>query len=226
MAKARRKVANLPVTPVPRDTLPDRIYRRTKELILNGEIEPGQLVTIQGLADAFGVSAMPVREALQRLTAEKALSVVSGRSVGLAELSVERLRDLRRVRLAIESLAAEWAAANVSAGDLRSLAKLIATMDGAAADGDSHGYVRANREFHFVVYRASGSDSLLAIIEGLWLQVSPYFHLLYGSGNYVVANDQHKQVLAALRNRDGAAAGVAIRADIEAAAEILLDLLA
>ncbi|MFQ5785094.1 MAG: GntR family transcriptional regulator [Alphaproteobacteria bacterium] len=225
MAKARRKLTNLPVTPVPRDTLPDQIYRRTKDLILDGEIEPGQLVTIQGLADAFGVSAMPVREALQRLIAEKALSVVSGRSVGLAELSGERLRDLRRVRLRIESLAAEWAAEQISNSDLKQLTKLVATMDIAATDGDSHRYVRANREFHFTVYRASNSETLLSIIEGLWLQVSPYFHLLHDSGNYADANEQHKQVLNALRDRDGEAAGAYIRADIEAATEILLDLL-
>ena len=51
----------------PRLTLQDHVFRQLCELILNGEISPGQLITIQALADAFGVSAMPVREALQRL---------------------------------------------------------------------------------------------------------------------------------------------------------------
>ena len=94
--------APLPVVRVPRNTLQDHVYRQLCELILNGEIAPGQLVTIQGLADAFGVSAMPVREALQRLTAARVLTVISSRSIGVPPLSEERLLDLRRVRLEVE----------------------------------------------------------------------------------------------------------------------------
>ena len=81
---------SLPLRPVPRETVQDHVYRQLKELILNGGIEPGRTVTIQSLADAFGVSAMPVREALHRLVAEKALTVVAGRSVGIPPLNIDR----------------------------------------------------------------------------------------------------------------------------------------
>ena len=84
---------------VARVTLPDEIYRQIKTMILDGGLIPGELVTIQGLATAFGVSAMPVREALQRLTAERALTVISGRSVGIPEVDARRLTDLSRVRV-------------------------------------------------------------------------------------------------------------------------------
>ena len=127
---------SLPIRPVAKETVLDQIYRQIRELILDGEIEPGQSVTIQSLADAFGVSAMPVREALHRLTAEKALTVIAGRSVGIAPLTLERLSDLRRVRLEVEGLAAEWAAPNVSAGDIERLDRLIAQM---ARGGDREG---------------------------------------------------------------------------------------
>ncbi len=73
----------LPHRPVGRETVQDRVYREIRQMILNGEIEPGQTLTIQGLSEAFRVSAMPVREALRRLMAEQALMVVSGRSVGI-----------------------------------------------------------------------------------------------------------------------------------------------
>jgi DNA-binding GntR family transcriptional regulator len=105
--RTRRRVSNLPQMHVSRVTLPDEIYRRIKNMILDGDLVPGESVTIQGLASAFGVSAMPVREALQRLTAERALTVISGRSVGIPELHSARLRDLTRVRMEIESIAAE-----------------------------------------------------------------------------------------------------------------------
>ena len=74
------KPLSLAVERAPKGTLQDHVYQQLSELILNGEIAPGQLVTIQALSDAFGVSAMPVREALQRLPAAKALTVISGRS--------------------------------------------------------------------------------------------------------------------------------------------------
>jgi DNA-binding GntR family transcriptional regulator len=225
MAQPQRKTASLPLRPVARGSLPDEIYRQIKELILDGGIAPGEMMTIQGLADAFDVSAMPVREALRRLTAEKALTIVSGRSVGIPELKASRLRDLCRVRLEVETLATEWGAGNLGAADTERLESLVATMSTAAKDGNPHQYVRANHEFHFVIYRASGSETLLSIIEGLWLQVGPYFHMLHGSGNYALANHEHERTLSALLRKDSAAAGQGIRADIEEAARVLLSLL-
>jgi len=225
MAQPQRKTATLPLRPVARGTLPDEIYRQIKDLILDGGIAPGEMVTIQGLADAFHVSAMPVREALRRLTAEKALTIVSGRSVGIPALQASRLRDLCRVRLEIETMATVWAAGNLGPADTDRLESLVATMSRAVKDGNPHQYVRANHEFHFVIYRASGSETLLSIIEGLWLQVGPYFHMLHGSGNYALANREHERTLSALLRKDAAAAGQGIRADIEEAARVLLRLL-
>lgn len=225
MARLRRKLASIPHRPVIRGTLPGEIYREIKKLILDGGIAPGELVTIQGLAEAFGVSAMPVREALHRLTAEKALKVVSGRSVGIPKLEASQLRDLCRVRIEVETLATRWAAGNLGSEDIRRLDGLVAVMATAVSAGDARRYVRANHEFHFGIYRAAESETLFAIVEALWLQVSPYFHLLHGSGNYRSANHQHGQLLVALKNNDPLAAGQAIRADIEEATNVLLGLL-
>ena len=210
---------------VSRVTLPDEIYRRLKAMILDGGLIPGELVTIQGLASAFGVSSMPVREALQRLTGERALTVISGRSVGIPGLDANRLKDLTRVRIEIESLAAEWAAPNVSEPDRAKLHTLVQVMAKAAQDGDTPAYVRGNHEFHFTVYAASGSEALLSTIEGLWLQVSPYFHLLHSSGNYLAANEEHRMILKAIRAGDAKACALHVREDIRSATKVLLDLL-
>jgi DNA-binding GntR family transcriptional regulator len=214
----------LPVTRLQKGTLQDHVFRQCCEMILNGEIAPGQLVTIQALSDAFGVSAMPVREALQRLIAAKVLAVISSRSIGIPHLTKERLLDLKRVRLEVESLAAQWAVNRVTPADIAQMEVLVAQMAKAAID-DRKEYVRCNREFHFAIYRAAGSDVLYSIIETLWLQISPYFHLLHESGNYRTANKQHRLVLRSLRAGDGVAVGQGIRDDIEAASKVLLGLL-
>lgn len=214
----------LPITRLPKGTLQDHVYRQLCEMILSGEIAPGQLVTIQALSDAFGVSAMPVREALQRLTAAKVLTVISSRSIGIPLLTIERLQDLKRVRLEVESLAAAWAVPRIVDAEIAQLEDLVGRMDTAAAN-DRKEYVRYNREFHFAIYRAAESDALYAIIENLWLQISPYFHLLHGSGNYRTANAQHELMLNGLKSRDSAAVRQGIRNDIEAASKVLMGLL-
>ncbi|MDQ0393956.1 GntR family transcriptional regulator [Labrys monachus] len=215
------KSSPLPVSHVPKGTLQDRVYRQLSDLILDGGIAPGQTVTIQAVSDAFGVSAMPVREALQRLTAAKALTVISGRSIGIPRLSKERLGDLRRVRLEVEGLAGAWAAGRAGRQDLDDLERELQALASAAAAGDIKGYVRANRQFHFAIYRMAGSDVLLGIIESLWLQISPYFHLLHASGNYAVSNREHAEMFRAMQNGDAARLRASIVADIEAAATVL-----
>src|SRR4029453_15622939 len=108
---------NLKVVPLSRETLQERVYRRVCDLILDGEIAPGQLVTIQSLADAFEVSHMPVREALKGMPAAKDLQVVSGRSIGIPRLNRSSLTDLRNGRVEVEALAAVWAARNITDGE-------------------------------------------------------------------------------------------------------------
>lgn len=199
----------------------DDVYRQAKQLILNGEIPPGQSITIQWLADAFGVSTMPVREAILRLTAEKALTVVAGRSLGIPPLSRERLDDLTQVRVEVEILAATWATPAIDDATVALLRSLIEQMDNRPREEDRKNYLRANREFHFAIYRASGSEALLGIIEGLWLQISPYFNLLQERGNYVVSNQHHRALVEALERRDVEQATLALRHDIEDAAAVL-----
>jgi DNA-binding GntR family transcriptional regulator len=221
MASVDVKKSGFDVVPLSRDTLQDRVFDNITELILDGSLVPGEMVTVQSLASAFGVSPMPVREALRRLTAANALTVVSGRSIGIPKLSHARLTDLRNVRFEIEAIAAAWAAVRRTKEDVEICAKELERLEAANAKGNVKAYLRANYAFHFAIYRAAGSDNLLKIIENLWLQIRPYFNLLHGSGNYATANTHHKEMLHAIRNQDEIAVSRAIRADIEAAYQVL-----
>ena len=207
-----------------KETLQDRVHRQISDMILDGGIAPGQLVKIQALADAFGVSAMPVREALHRLTAENALSVVSGRSIGIPKLNRSRLTDLRDVRIEVESIAVSWAAKLFTEAGLQNLRTQLDELTAGSQHRDTKAYLRANHSFHFTIYRLAGSPTLLKIIENLWLQISPYFNLLHSSGNYSTANKHHLGMLQALNDRDAVAAKEALREDIVAAYRVLVDL--
>lgn len=212
---ATNTLATGTVTPVTRDTLQEQVHRQLCDLILDGSVAPGETITIHSLAAAFGVSPMPVREALKRLTAANALTIVSGRSVGVPPLSRARLTDLRNVRVEVEALAARWGVAGAVDAEVEAARAHLDRLHAAIAGGDLKAYLRANHAFHFTIYRASRSEILLRIIEDLWLQISPYFHRLHGS--YRTANDHHCEMMDALAARDAAAMQHAVHADIDAA---------
>ncbi len=216
---------DLRVAPLNRDTLQDRVYSQIADLILDGAIVPGQQVTIRTFAKAFGVSAMPVREALKRLSAANALTVGPSRSMGIPHLRLDRLTDLRNVRLELEGTAAAWAASRIGSKQIAAIEIERDRMDRALADSSPREFLRANRAFHFGIYGATGSATMLALIESLWLQISPYFNLLHGSGNYVSANAQHRATVKALKRGDGELARAAVRADIQGSYDVLVTLL-
>lgn len=225
MVQAREQ-QDILYSPVPRATIQEHVLEKLRELILNGGIEPGRTVTVQSLSEAFGVSAMPVREAMHRLVAEKALTVVAGRSVGIPPLTAERLEDLRRVRVEIEGTAIKWATSLISPEDLAHLESLIEEMDLARVECDRARYLPANRDFHFTIYRAAASDALLTIIESLWLQIGPYISFLTASNNWGTSAVEHRAMYTALKRRDQAAARRALQADIDGAASALTRVLA
>ncbi|MDW6020139.1 GntR family transcriptional regulator [Mesorhizobium sp. BAC0120] len=219
MSAAAFDKRGLQIPQLTRETLQEQVFRRVTELILDGTIVPGEMVTVQSLANLFGVSPMPVREALGRLTAANALTVVSGRSIGIPPLNLTRLVDLRNVRIEIEAIAAGWAAERRDDEIITVLAGHLNDMENSIAAGDVKAYLRGNHAFHFAIYRAAGSENLLKIIENLWLQISPYFNMLHGS--YTVANEHHQKMFKAMRDRDAEALRNAVRADIDAAYQVL-----
>ena len=206
--------------------LQDFVFRQLCELILNGEIAPGQLITIQSLADAFGVSAMPVREALQRLTAARVLTVISSRSIGIPPLDAGAA-----VRLAAGAAGSRVARRRV--GDAqhrrtrhrRTCRRVSPGWKRRRGSATTSNICASIARSTSKSIEAARSDALIAIIETLWLQISPYFHLLHASGNYFKANEQHEIMLSALRARDEAALSLAVRNDIEAAYRVLVPLL-
>ena len=210
--------------PIERETVQERVYATLRERLMRGGFEPGQKLKISELALAFGTSAMPVREALNRLAAERAVESLPNRSVRVPALSKETLRDLREARFAIEGLAVERAAARIGADALAALDQLI---DAQAATDEAHSSARSaenNRAFHFTIYRESASNVLLPIIESLWLQFGPYLRIASErfDGREGRGTNFHVEILDALARRDGRRAREALESDIGRAFDLVL----
>jgi DNA-binding GntR family transcriptional regulator len=119
------------LTRIARETVQERVYCTLRDQLMRGGFEPGQKLKIAELAEAFGTSAMPVREALNRLAVERALETLPSRTVRVPALSKATLQDLRETRFAVEGLAIERAASNMTAGSLATLRQLIAVQSAA-----------------------------------------------------------------------------------------------
>ncbi len=212
-----------PALQVSRETLRTRVYDSLCGALMMGRFDPGQALTVRGLAEAFGVSPTPVREALQRLAAAGALAAEPNRFYRVPMITPETVEDLRRVRAALEGMAAEEAAKRIQKSDLQKLERANAKMLKAIEKQDAKGYLAANETFHFTIYRAAGSETLLQIIHGLWLRIGPSLNLLFRDITLVKAlDDAHLAALTALNNRDGVKAREAIVADIMEAGAFLV----
>lgn len=214
--------------PLERQTLGERAYAQLCDLLVSGRMAPGEKVSLRSTANALGVSMMPVREAVSRLVADRALEVTPNRSVRVPVMSVTQFRELAAVRIVIEGHAAAEAARLRTDDDLVHIgaAESAFRRQSAMADPDAGLSVSLNKDFHFAVYAASASPLLVEIIRGLWLKAGPVLNLdLRASPERLREGGAvrfHADALAAIQRRDGAAAKAAIAADITGAADFII----
>lgn len=208
--------------PIQKDKLHDQVYDQLCTLLREGEFVPGEAIHVARVAEAFGVSPMPVREALTRLQAIGVIANVSGRSLGVPSLGYEELTDLRDVRLEVEALAVKWAMANLDDAFLADLEELLKRLETTERSGDVQGYVKTNYEFHLRLYQQSNSPVLIDIINTLWLRVSPHLYQLERENQYKVSNIHHQKIVRAIREGDEATATQELVLDITDAYEVLV----
>lgn len=220
MPRAKAAALNLTVGSTGQ-TLGERVYGSLRLALQHGQLAPGQVLTIRALAAALKTSRMPVREALLRLGAEGALEVLSNGSVRMPILSSARYRELTQSRILIEGEVAAQAAQIASAKDIRALRALEKCYETSVRAGRIEEVLAANYDLHFHVYRLSGNDTLLHLIEQLWMQAGPYVARTLALVRLLSPQDQehrpfnpHRDLLSALGDRNSEAARLAIKSDI------------
>jgi DNA-binding GntR family transcriptional regulator len=196
-------------------------YEQIKQAILHAQFRPGEVLSIRTLAASFGISTMPVREAVTRLITEKALELLPNRGLRVPNLTDDEARDVLRARFVLEGLAVELAAARITNADIARLEECERESEDALERGQTHKGVKASLQFHLMLYRASGSQTLVDLIEALYLRYAPKVYtnmLLLPAGRGVRArfvHDHHSVIIAALRKRDKKAARRALEKDMK-----------
>jgi DNA-binding GntR family transcriptional regulator len=203
-------------------TLNDRAYAALKQGLITGDFKPGQAMVIRTLAETFGISTTPIREALQRLIAERILEIQVNRTIAVPLLSLATFTELARIRCAVEGLAGELAAKSFDEQDLAKLRERVAGMDAAIQSNDGRQYLALNEQFHFQIYEKANAPILLDMIKDLWGRIGPYMNYLMETDAYIPqSNDLHRQLLTALENRTENLVRLLIVEDISKAADVL-----
>ena len=208
------------------DNLQEQIYQNIRAALLAGRFQPGERLKIRDLAAEWGTSPMPVRGALQRLVAEGALEGEARCSLRVPAMTRERFEQLLPVRMNLEGLAVELAAARITSAELGALQACVERMHLALEQRDVKGYLRDNSQFHLSLYQACANPVLLRLIESIWLQVGPFFNRLFTEADLSLRlNSFHTDCLKALQTGDAKAARAAIEQDLSYFGQYLLNLL-
>ena len=204
-------------------TLNERAYERIKKALASGDFKPGEPLVIRLLAEAYGISATPVREALQRLVAEQSLVLQPNRSISVPVLTLAKFEELRQIRCALEGLAAELAAPRLLQPAVKKLEAIATSIDGNIESKNTSAYVLNNQKFHFLIYEHCEAEMLLQMIQTLWVRVGPYFYGLFEDTDYLEhANDGHRAIIAAIKSGKPVALRNAVVADINDAGASLM----
>lgn len=172
-----------------------RIERSLLEEISAGELAPGQRLDEAGLAQRFGASRTPVREALSRLTAQGVLVQGERRGVFVAQYNREELSQIFEAMHEIEAACARIAAKRLNFLTRSEIEAAQAKCLKAAEAGDRPAYLRANEAFHMAIYKATGNPYMAEIALEFRRRTGPFRAKKFGDREDLLSSAQSHQAL-------------------------------
>lgn len=201
--------------------LGNQAYDALKSALMAGQLAPGERVVMRQVAASFGMSLTPVRDAINRLMAERVLEHGGlGQSGGARVPLVDaaQFQQLMMVRASLEPDVAAAAAGVATSAELDAVEAQLKLMQDAVRRGEVARYFEAHWRFHFGIYALARMPVVMEIVEGIWLRSAPTLTLAsHGSRPSLRRFPMHTQAVAALRAGDAAGVAQAIRSDIDSA---------
>jgi DNA-binding GntR family transcriptional regulator len=207
--------------PVERSPLWDQAYASLRNSLMSGRFAPGQKILLRDVAEQMGISLTPVRDAVNRLVAERVLErggVGQGGGATVPLMSADQFRQLMEVRAGLEPVAAAAAVRHATEPELDRIDVELEAMQSAIRDHRTEDYLAAHYRFHFGIYSLCRMPIVMEIIESAWLRCAPT--LLFGLPHFRPTLKRypfHVATLKALRAGHADVAAAAIRSDIESA---------
>ena len=188
---------------VNRSLVREEVYATVRGWIVDGTLEPGEKLRDADLAEALGVSRMPVREALRRLEDEGLVQTAANRWTRVVPLDFDEAGDLYPILWSLEVLAISLAKGRLEADDLQAMREANARLERALAAGDAVGASEADYDFHRTLVGRSDNPHLTAMVDGLKVKLRR-LDLAYFKGNSLTEQSvaEHQRILEALEVGD------------------------
>lgn len=199
---------------------PDLIADALREAIVRGIFQEGQSLRQDEIATQFGVSRIPVREALRQLEAEGLVTLHLNRGAMVSALSPAEAQEIFEIRSALEVKAIQLAIPKLTASDLEKASEILVQTDQVT---DAGMLAKLNWEFHATLYVTAERPRLLTIIKTLHLNVDRYVRLQMSQMDYLERSQkEHYQLLEACQQHDTKAAVRLLKRHIDTAGEQLV----
>lgn len=201
-------------------SLSDKVYRLLRDGITEGHYKTGDCLVEQKIAEEFGVSRTPVREALKQLELEDLVTSYPNRGVVVKGFSTNDFDDVFKIRLLLEGQAAYWAAERITPPYLEQLQEILELMDFYTKKEDSEHLVRLDTSFHEIIYDACQSRTLRNVL--VTLHQNSHMARQSSLTSPVRAREsyeEHKEIFAALSRHDATGAKHCVEKHITGASE-------
>ena len=184
-------------------TAQEAVLTEIRRLLVTGELAPGAPVRQEAVAERLGVSRVPVREALKVLEGEGHVVYLPHRGYVVAELSVEDLTEVYRLRELLEAEAIRVAVPRLDDATVTAIEHAARAVDAAGRRRDLVAMTADNREFHFLLFDAAGMPRLSRTLRQLWDATDVYRSVYFaGADNRARVKDDHAELVQALHARD------------------------
>jgi DNA-binding GntR family transcriptional regulator len=194
-------------------SLSERAYRMLCNALLKGHFKPGDRLRIRDLAEQLNTSVTPVRDAIHRLHYDGAISFHSARDIRVVELTSASYKDIREIRLSLETLSARKAVEHANPEDIQLIETMLAENEDAITRGDGIRGAELNQRFHFLLVEISRLPVLEAVLRPLWMRTGPLIAQGYLSGGRKMI-ENHYDILTAIREKRPEHAVDAMRRDL------------
>jgi DNA-binding GntR family transcriptional regulator len=196
-------IAPQAITPISRRQLHEEAVDRLREMIVQGQLAPGDRLNERLLCQQLGISRTPLREAIKLLASEGLVALLHNRGAQVAPLDAGRLAETLAVMGALEALAGELACQHASVEQIAEVAALHSEMVAKHARGDLANYFRYNQAIHLKIVEASGNATLANTYRQLNANVLRARYMAnLSKDRWDEAVREHEQILAALTARD------------------------
>lgn len=193
-----------PPQPITRRSLHHELVERLQPLIISGELAPGSKVPEKSLCTRFGVSRTPMREALKVLASEGLVRLEPNRGAWVTLVTVSEVEEVFPVLGALEALSGELACQNITDAEVAQISDLHSQMVQSYEERNLDAYFSINQKIHAAILRAARNETLTTSCQALSLRMQRARYLANMSEErWFVAVQEHEQILACIKNRDG-----------------------